>query len=110
MQGSNPAALQLYPPPPPGPVIYRAGPAGDSRGGGLLIMAEPTKKSEEIETALKEAFNFDRRDFIRNNRCVPPPIGCGKPALGFRDALSAKEYQISGLCQECQDAFFGADA
>ncbi len=25
----------------------------------------------------------------------------------FKDALSVKEYQISGLCQKCQDATFG---
>lgn len=25
----------------------------------------------------------------------------------FRDAISAKEYRISGLCQECQDNTFG---
>jgi len=25
----------------------------------------------------------------------------------FRDALSKKEYRISGLCQECQDKAFG---
>ena len=25
----------------------------------------------------------------------------------FRDALSKKEYQISGLCQTCQDETFG---
>ena len=24
----------------------------------------------------------------------------------FRDALSAREYEISGLCQECQDKVF----
>lgn len=24
----------------------------------------------------------------------------------FRDALSVKEFYISGLCQECQDAAF----
>lgn len=26
----------------------------------------------------------------------------------FRDALSVKEYHISGLCQSCQDEVFGA--
>lgn len=26
--------------------------------------------------------------------------------LTFKDALSAKEYQISGMCQRCQDGFF----
>lgn len=25
----------------------------------------------------------------------------------FRDALSIKEYQISGICQSCQDEVFG---
>ena len=25
----------------------------------------------------------------------------------FRDNLSRKEYSISGLCQDCQDEFFG---
>ena len=25
----------------------------------------------------------------------------------FRDTISIKEYKISGLCQHCQDDFFG---
>ena len=25
----------------------------------------------------------------------------------FRDELILREYQISGICQECQDDFFG---
>ncbi len=28
-------------------------------------------------------------------------------AEDFRDPLSVKEYNISGLCQFCQDDFFG---
>ena len=42
---------------------------------------------------------------VENRRCAAKPFGCGKPVNGldFRDALSAKEYQISGLCQACQD-------
>lgn len=39
--------------------------------------------------------------------CVPAPIGCGQPVGPFRDELSAREYQISGLCQKCQDSIFG---
>lgn len=39
---------------------------------------------------------------------------CQMPATanGFRDALSEREYEISGLCQGCQDELFaeGADA
>ena len=27
----------------------------------------------------------------------------------FRDELSLKEYKISGMCQDCQDSFFGVE-
>ena len=34
---------------------------------------------------------------------------CGQPIKmeDFKDALSRKEYTISGICQKCQDNFFG---
>lgn len=32
---------------------------------------------------------------------------CWNPIEGFRDALSEREYEISGLCQNCQDEIFG---
>lgn len=31
---------------------------------------------------------------------------CKGPAKNFRDALSLKEYNISGMCQKCQDEVF----
>lgn len=31
---------------------------------------------------------------------------CKKEVKGFNDRLSAKEFRISGLCQECQDKTF----
>lgn len=31
---------------------------------------------------------------------------CKHPIMGFRDALSYKEFTMSGLCQECQDGVF----
>lgn len=36
------------------------------------------------------------------NQCVM----CGKPADNFRDELSQREYNISQLCQTCQDLIF----
>jgi hypothetical protein len=33
-------------------------------------------------------------------------VTCGKRADLFRDSLSVKEYNISGMCQICQDKFF----
>lgn len=31
---------------------------------------------------------------------------CNQPINGFRDAQSEREYNISGLCQSCQDDMF----
>ena len=36
------------------------------------------------------------------NQCVC----CGKAATEFRDEISKREYQISSLCQHCQDEVF----
>jgi len=69
-------------------------------------MAEPSPKDPRVDTFLTGAFRIDRMDSIKQNQCIAKPIGCGKPATKFSDALSAKEYTISGLCQECQDGFF----
>ena len=43
-----------------------------------------------------------RELYMRNQMCV----SCGCHADWFKDELSAKEYTISGLCQECQDEAF----
>lgn len=32
---------------------------------------------------------------------------CGKPINYLRDAISVKEWNISGMCQMCQDKVFG---
>lgn len=34
-------------------------------------------------------------------------VACGKKVTGFRDAISNREYNISGMCQENQDSVFG---
>ena len=33
---------------------------------------------------------------------------CAEPIGEFKDALSIKEYTISGLCQNCQDKIFSS--
>jgi len=52
-----------------------------------------------------------RREARANKTCPRAPIGCGEPIdeTAFRDELSLTEYRQSGLCQKCQDAFFGED-
>jgi len=62
-------------------------------------MAEPTKKSEVINKLVSQFAGRSREITIKGNRCMM----CGGLAESFRDQLSAKEYRISGMCQECQD-------
>ncbi len=46
-------------------------------------------------------------DAVEAGRC--PFCGEVVDLTGFRDSLSRKEYLISGLCQKCQDSFFGGE-
>jgi len=47
-----------------------------------------------------------REENIKLAKCIEPPYGCGKPISKFKDSQSAREYRVSGMCQECQDSFF----
>lgn len=44
-------------------------------------------------------------EMVENGRC--PFCGRQVDVREFRDARSLREFEISGLCQRCQDAFFG---
>ena len=52
----------------------------------------------------------DRLSALEQGRCVGPPLGCGQSVgdpFHFRDEGSRREYNISAMCQNCQDEFFG---
>jgi hypothetical protein len=51
----------------------------------------------------KEMFGTARTEALTLNTCV----FCQGQADSFDDALSKKEYGISGMCQTCQDSIFG---
>lgn len=73
-------------------------------------MAKPITRSRQINAIRADLAGVDDPDkAIREDRCQPPPIGCGGPATAFRDALSAKEFRITGMCQKCQDEFFNTE-
>lgn len=58
------------------------------------------------ESIMKQMGLGDMVDNIKKGIC---PF-CGKKINSeteFRDSLSITEYYISGLCQQCQDDFFG---
>lgn len=64
-------------------------------------------KSPDVNKLLDEMsltlFGRARSVAIAGNGCVR----CGKSATEFKDARSKKEFDISGLCQTCQDLIFG---
>lgn len=62
----------------------------------------PTPKSPAIDALLTELTGISRQEAMQKRICTC----CKKPILGFRDALSEKEYRISGMCQHCQDQVF----
>jgi len=47
----------------------------------------------------------ERADRVIRSQCVT----CAEPVGDFKDAISKKEYSISGMCQTCQDSIFGAE-
>jgi len=47
----------------------------------------------------------DQVDAVEMGKC--PFCGDTVNKDDFRDALSFREFSISGLCQKCQDATFG---
>ncbi len=68
---------------------------------------EPSSKSPELESVIKDVLGIDRLTSIRENKCIPAPIGCGQEVEPETwDYLTRKEFTISGLCADCQNAFF----
>ena len=48
-------------------------------------------------------FNMFKKEMISESKCA----FCQYPNFKFRDPTSIKEYEISALCQDCQDDMFG---
>ena len=66
----------------------------------------PTNKSQPMEDLLAILGGSPRKEVITTGRCM----SCKTDSItedSFRDDLSIKEYKISGMCQKCQDDFFG---
>lgn len=63
----------------------------------------PTEKSSIVESAISSILGRDRRSYILAGKCIIT----GEDAGPFRDKLSEKEYQISGMGQKAQDQIFG---
>ena len=58
---------------------------------------------EALDCFTEAMFGRKRSDSLKVAQCVC----CGGEARKFRNALSRKEFGISGMCQPCQDGVFG---
>ena len=68
----------------------------------------PTKVFlREIELWRDAAVKYRILNLSNRRRC--PFCGVSTVEVGLRNARSAKEFEISGICQPCQDKFFGLD-
>jgi len=63
----------------------------------------PSSKNPAIDKWLSDIMGVDRVTTIRKDRCVSCKTSVNNVENDFRDALSLREYSISGLCQTCQD-------
>ena len=62
-------------------------------------------KTEEMNKVIKELTGIDCNESIEERVC--PFCHTAIDITEFRDKLSKREWEISGLCQKCQDDMFG---
>lgn len=68
---------------------------------------KPTEKSSSINNFLNMLSGGNREECIRNNVCIPGPIGCGGNVNPEdMSEMEIREYQISGMCRNCQNEVF----
>ena len=71
-------------------------------------MATPTEKDPRIDEVIDDTLrqinpeSKGRRESIAADVCAT----CNGWAKEFRDAVSKREYTISGMCEKCQDEAF----
>ena len=66
-----------------------------------------TQKAPAMDSFIRTLMGKDRAVVIRNGLCMTCDSTGNMLEWKWRDELSKKEYAISGMCQSCQDDFFG---
>ena len=64
------------------------------------------QRSPEMESLLN-SFMPKRKERPEQNKCVT--CGADVNPMSFQDAISFKEWRISGMCQTCQDSVFNSE-
>ena len=65
-----------------------------------------SKSLKEVADSVAKLINPDSKGIEASQASATCTL-CPGPAHTFTDALSAREYTISGMCQVCQDETFG---
>lgn len=68
-------------------------------------MPKSPEMKKTLDAMTKKLFGKSHTEALTTNTC----LFCGREIKGFRNAVSRKEYSISGMCQVCQDKTFGVD-
>ena len=64
----------------------------------------PSTKHASIDAIITAVMGKSRIETIEQGGCMTCDA---QPPVVLRDALSEREYTISGMCQACQDSVFG---
>jgi hypothetical protein len=68
---------------------------------------KPTEKNKNIDDLLNSLLGKDRKGTILKEVCMT--CDAENVPANLRNMISKMEYQISGMCQKCQDEVFGKD-
>ena len=66
------------------------------------MIGRSKKIQDLLDRLTREGVGRTQKESEEKNVCT----WCGKKIKGFKDDLSAREYQITGMCQQCQDGAF----
>lgn len=75
-------------------------------------MKRDKEVQEVIDDFSKKAFGISQSDAEKKGGLMAICVFCKKPVdpeKDFRNEISKKEFEISGICQICQDGVFGKD-
>jgi hypothetical protein len=70
----------------------------------LEVLSDPTYKASYANA--KATGTCIKCKNYANAKATGTCIKCKKPAKAYRDSSAKLEYEVSGLCQNCQDYFF----
>lgn len=70
-------------------------------------MAQTPEMKKKTDQAAANLFGRTRTEAFEQEICVKCGTSVAAP-YAFLDAASAREYLITGFCQQCQDTFYGS--